>query len=270
MTTQNDLELETTDIISNNIDEAFGIEIECLLPELASIESLINILTVKGIDVQTEYYNHGTKTYWKIITDSSVHTNSDNYQQIARELVSPILRGQQDKNKIKIICKALEEIGANTNSSCGFHVHYNATNLGVQDIKNLINIYANHEEEIDNMVAKIRRGSENRYCQSVKTIVSRVSDQDTIAGMVNSVSNRNVKLNLIAYNRHNTIEFRQYQGTIDSDEILAWIDFCFAIVNWAKNGPKDNDINLFDGLQFSEEQREYWNNQIENYKKRED
>jgi hypothetical protein len=40
-------------------------------------------------------------------------------------------------------------------------------------------------------------------------------------------------LNASAYNKYGTFEFRQHQGTINADEILAWVEFGQAMIGWA-------------------------------------
>ena len=48
--------------------------------------------------------------------------------------------------------------------------------------------------------------------------------------------NRYKTVNVCAYGRHGTIEFRQHQGTTNADKILNWLAFCEAMVMTVKAG----------------------------------
>ena len=48
--------------------------------------------------------------------------------------------------------------------------------------------------------------------------------------------NRYLKLNLEAFGRYGTVEFRQHSGTLNGEKAEAWIGLLVALVNSAKRG----------------------------------
>ena len=51
------------------------------------------------------------------------------------------------------------------------------------------------------------------------------------------------KVNICAFARHGTIEFRQHQGTLSFEKIVNWISFCQEFVNHSKKTSNTKSIN---------------------------
>lgn len=83
-----------------NIDRKFGIELE-----LVGItrEQAGRALSQVGIEVHDEGYNHTTRSYWKMVSDSSVRGGF--------ELVSPVLRGEDGIHEARKVATALDDMG---------------------------------------------------------------------------------------------------------------------------------------------------------------
>jgi hypothetical protein len=77
----------------------FGIEIEAFGVNPATLERKLN---EAGIETRYEGYNHTTRTYWKIVTDSSLNGH-DTF-----ELVSPILNGENGLEQLEKVCRVLK------------------------------------------------------------------------------------------------------------------------------------------------------------------
>ncbi|MBP3359041.1 MAG: amidoligase family protein, partial [Opitutales bacterium] len=82
-------------------DRTFGIELEIVHSNKTKLRKAI---ISRGIACSIEGYNHITRRHWKIVTDASVHGGY--------ELVSPVLKGAEGLNEVKLVCEALEEVGA--------------------------------------------------------------------------------------------------------------------------------------------------------------
>jgi biotin operon repressor len=203
-------------------DRAFGVEIECFG---ITIDRACQVIQSAGIDVSFEGYNHQNRTWWKIVTDSSVPNGF--------EVVSPILSGNQGLDDVRKVAQALRAAGAKVDKRCGFHVHVDARTLTGADILNVIRRYAMHEAEIDSFMPASRRGNNNRYCRTMTDVVRGVQNvaQSTSARTIaERVYERYYKLNVAAFVRHGTIEFRQHSGTIDFRKMANWICFCVQFI----------------------------------------
>ena len=169
-------------------------------------ERLARELTAAGIRVEVEGYNH--TDHWKLVTDSSLSGNN------TFELVSPILHGEQGIEELEKVCWVLDLCNAKVNDSCGLHIHMDAAEFDLQTWKNLIITYKRLENVIDHFMPQSRRN--NRYH----------------------------KVNLEAYARHRTVEFRQHGGSTNFTKMSAWIHFLAKMITFAKQGQVNAGITL--------------------------
>lgn len=215
--------------ITVTTERNFGVEIECFGIEMSAVQK---ILKVAGIQCGVVGYGHRLASYWKITTDSSV---PDGF-----ELVSPILCGEPGKEEIRKVCQALINARVKVDKRCGFHVHVNARDLTGADLINTAKRYSAFEGVIDGWMPENRRANRNRYCLSMDNILNIFRNQtiqpeespSRVAGLLHD--SRYHKLNLCAFARHGTVEFRQHSGTIDSEKIINWVEFCLNFVENSK------------------------------------
>ena len=221
------------------MDRKFGIELE-----LVGItrEQAGRALSQVGIEVHDEGYNHTTRSYWKMVSDSSVRGGF--------ELVSPVLRGEDGIHEARKVATALDDMGATANRSCGYHVHLDAADLTASDIRAIVTRYADHESEIDTFMPPSRRGSENIYCSSVIQLArsERFLSAGTILDLVNAQGGRYFKVNLQSYYVHKTIEFRQHSGTINAAKITNWVLFLQQFTEGCRT-PSSAEIAVRGGVQ---------------------
>lgn len=207
----------------------FGIELEVVGIEKTRA---LKALRAVGIQVEGELRNHEAKPHWKIVPDGSV---ADGF-----EVVSPILKGDGGMAQAQIAARALEDAGAYANKSCGYHVHFDAGELGVNVLKQIIRRYAKHEAEIDAFMPPSRRGNENQYCKSLTTLICDSFEQATTPQqLAQAQPSRYYKVNLQSYQRHGTIEFRHHSGTVNAAKITNWICFLYEFIEECK---KLNDL----------------------------
>lgn len=234
--------------IDNNM--TFGIEIECMVPSINNLVDLINSES-SLIRARYESYNHTDHNgnLWKFVTDASLNAIA-NYETI--EIVSPILKGENGFDQIKEICKFLDRVNAKVNRSCGLHVHFGAPNMN-EDIRHRVCAsYANNESIINQLVSPSRR--ENSYCKSLRNASARSLEYD-----------RYYKVNAFcAWDRHKTVEFRQHQGTVNSNKIINWVQFTRNFLQRAAYQlieTKNNIDELLETIQLSDK-LSYWVDRI--------
>ena len=213
-----------------NQERTYGVEVEYFgLPREIVAQELRNI----GIKVEVEGYNHSTKDHWKIVTDASVTATGTNESR-GSELVSPILKGAQGLLELEKILNKMDEIGCKVDRTCGIHVHHYIGEFKRIQIKNIYAIYMKHEEDIDMMLPKSRR--ENRFCRSLNSVgtLEEISNANILRDIDNIFRGRYYKLNLTNFSTIGTIEFRQHNGSLNAEKVMAWVVFTQAIVEKAK------------------------------------
>jgi hypothetical protein len=181
-------------------------------------------------------YNHSIRTYWKVITDGSL----GDYTRGA-EVVSPILQGDDGFAQVRKVCEALQSNNVKVNRRCGLHVHVGARGKPITFFRSLLKLYAHYEPVLDTLTAPSRRANVNTYCHSTKARVDLRRERIEVATNMREMTyaysgERFVKLNLAAYWRHGTVEFRHHQGTINAEKAEAWIRICLGLVTAADDG----------------------------------
>ena len=224
----------------------FGVEFETVLPAHlaghAGAARRISELTGLSIIVGSRTAPTGRDSRdWRIVPDGSVRGAGT-----AAELVSPILQGEDGLAEVKKIADALVTIGATVNQSCGFHVHVgNLRGADIGFFRNLVKLYSKFEPVIDSLMPPSRRAGANVYCKSLTGVnlaaIDRARNLDSLIQAATGLARSNYgarffKLNLAAFLKHSTVEFRQHAGTIDSKKAVAWIKTCLRMVVAARDG----------------------------------
>ena len=217
---------QATAVLDYTFNRKFGIEIEAYN---CSRERLARELREAGIEVTVEGYNHTTRPHWKLVTDSSLNGN-DTF-----ELVSPILVGEAGLRELEKVCWVLDLCDVKVNGSCGLHVHIDAAGFSMETWRNLSLSYKHLEPVIDRFMPASRR--DNYYCKGL----GHVSDETirsarTVNELKNRIGNRYHKVNLEAYSRHKTVEFRQHSGTTNFTKMRNWVLFLHKLVTFATRG----------------------------------
>lgn len=222
-------------VIDYTFTHKFGVEIEAYN---CTQEKLRQELREAGIRVAVESYNHDTRSHWKLVNDSSLRGSN------SFELVSPILVGEDGLKELEMVCWVLDLCNAKVNESCGFHVHMDAADFDMNTWKNMALIYKRIEPVIDSFMPGSRRN--NNYCKSLSEISeSEILSATTISRLQSVFGNdRYRKLNMEAYSRHRTVEFRQHGGTTDFTKMEQWIRFLNGLITFAKIGNLSGRITL--------------------------
>lgn len=237
----------------------FGIEIEFLGmgDKTGTIKTL---LRQKNLNVQTslDAYENPKKDHWKITNDGSVY-DEENCKEYycdscgcegggndecdecydrgsepdqGAELVSPVLKYNQESfDEVKKALAILRHYDAYINETCGLHVHVDARFLQKWNeekrekfLQYIIDEYGSIEPELDKKMDSSRREDNNEFCASmIGQPLRRVR------------GSRYYKLNVCAFIKHGTIEFRHHHGSLKDDEVIDWIKFCVNFMKRARS-----------------------------------
>lgn len=235
----------------------FGVEIEFFG---VTREKVSQILNGRGLENYIQSYNHeDSRTAWKLTTDGSVTGDgcSNGYISSGNEIVSPILKGEDGFRQLAVVCEALKEAGAKVDKTCGLHVHLEASDMSLMDWKNTICLYNNFQSTIAEFLPSSR--SSNTYCKAFsQTHMDTIMNADSLSNILHcgyyDCIDRYFVVNIEAYLRHGTIEFRQHSGTIEYDKIYNWVVLMMAVqhigMNTARVGVRH----------YTADSRQVWNN----------
>lgn len=221
--------------IDYTFNRRFGIEIEAYNCDR---QRLARELQEAGINVVVEGYNHNTRNHWKLVTDGSLTGNN------TFELVSPVLEGESGLRELQKVCWVLDFCDVKVNDSCGLHIHMDAADFTIETWRNLATTYRRLEPVIDSFMPNSRR--HNHYCKSLTGISEqRIGEAQTIEQLRHAFGNdRYHKLNLEAYARHRTVEFRQHGGTTNFTKMENWIRFVANMITFAQQGTVNTRCQL--------------------------
>lgn len=166
---------------------------------------------------------------WAVVYDGSV-TDAELH---GGEVVSPILCGDDGIASIKRILDLIKENLGRVDKSCGFHVHVNAKDLSIEELKFVVYRYERFQASIDMFMKENRRSDRyNNYCGKYGKDIEDVRYLDSLEQL--SEIDRYYNINIAAYEKYGTVEFRQYCGTLNFEEIKNWIIFCVSFVEESK------------------------------------
>lgn len=210
------------------------------------------------------------------VTDGSIPSNE--FKEVGMEITSPVLEDKRESfDKISDLLKALKRhFDCIINETCGFHVHVGnavpnsdlsqSQGFSLQTAKNLLGLGFQFERQINRIHPRHRIG--NEYCPPLTQIMSernswrlwcdledeKVMEEIANLDSINAVTygiggkrsaynfNNLLPLELSDHNPPlNTIEFRQHEGTLDSDSIYHWVQ---VVVSMVKNPQSSSPLDV--------------------------
>ena len=233
----------------------FGVEIECFVAQSSIQATAAN----NNLPYHYESYNHrDNEVYYKFVSDASVQGMPDPI-----ECVSPVLKGKKGLESLEVCCKSLNEANARVNKSCGLHVHIGAADLTGEQYANVFVNYKMLESVIDTFMAQSRRGNNSRWAKSLRSydLENCHTAQDV---RLTLRSDRYHKVNCESFARHQTIEFRQHQGSTDYKKISMWVSFCAKLVAFSKTTRLSQEIDSVDEIPFlNATEKRFFNSRVE-------
>lgn len=226
----------------------FGIEIECFLPR-----GTIEIGRYhQGIEVGGRFPRG-----WNAQRDGSLHTVVRNYEGV--EIVSPVLKGSDGLQQVKMVAELLNELGAKVNKSCGFHVHIGVTSVAGNDyndvadfVRRLLKLTAQHEMAFYGAAGTANR-YDGQYCHSLAAGKWSQKKNTTLAKKKLTAEELRVEaagitrfqlLNIApVFGTTKTVEFRVFSGTTNAVKMCSYIQMALAAACRAM----DNDTG-FDSI----------------------
>ena len=184
---------------------------------------------------------------WKCVSDGSLNDRSGGC-----EVVTPILQ-YEDIEDLQKIVRLLRENGAKADSSCGIHVHVDASRHTVDSLQRLMNFAVGRQDLFYEALAVTERRTA-QYCRKMDKGLFKAIQQDSVrtkaslerlwysrlnSGYSGSIdhghynSTRYHGINLHAFFTKGTVEFRLFNGTTHAGKIKAYIQFCLAMSAWA-------------------------------------
>ncbi|KAI9796515.1 MAG: hypothetical protein M1835_003849 [Candelina submexicana] len=237
--------------------------------------ALVNALDEAGFAV-SEYDDAWDPSKWTVADDGSINTyeqeeeydaadtlaHEDIYKHACHsvELKSPAyLKCDESLNEVRRVVELINsKFDAVVNKSTGFHVHVGNGHIGyplttLQRFATLVSVF---EERIEALHPDHRIN--NTWCMPVSTLLGTSRALERPAEIAWKAKTHDHLIRLMndyrkdmAYNfqnlkpdRFQTIEFRQHEGTMDADRILAWIRFTTRLVSFAHYIPNDVYLKL--------------------------
>lgn len=245
------------ELVATEDPRRFGVEVEFIYPRGMQPARAVAALTAAGLTVVNESYTHNghSATAWVMKRDGSLTGGSGG------ELVSPPLSGPEGLRAVDTALRVLRGLGCRVNASCGLHVHHDASDLTLDQIKAFVALYHAERHNIDRlMTARRRSDGDHEYCGGIEDVLLTLQgitslnelrtgrrDGDRYGyGYLGFQRYRNV--NLCAYQKHGTIELRQHQGTLNSTKTLAWIKLGQALFRRATRPAEDTFEAFMQGL----------------------
>ena len=190
---------------------------------------------------------------WRFVYDASIRathrsgrrqlsTGDDTYKV---EMNSPKLE-YSEMGKLQDVVRTLRHAGAVVNSSCGMHVHVDASNHNRQSLKNLLSIMYSKEDLLFKAL-KTDPARVNRWCQRVREPMlqraRRLSNEPTrdltqleniwYEGCISAHEHYNwtryYALNLHSVFYRGTIEWRCFNSTLHAGRAKAYVNLCLAM-----------------------------------------
>lgn len=222
-----------------NLDNArrYGIEVEFIC-SISKEDLARKIYLATGQDILCTYYSDKTNR-WRLKDDSSIRTEVG--YAYGMELVTPILHGEDDMQKMREILDVCDTYGK-VNRSTGVHVHIDITDEQELPLRRIMKFFAKYEKAINYLLPVSRRGDNNGYCRDS---FNNGTDLYRVFGHLNGKSIRGLlnsryfcgrgKWNFQNYWRQGTIENRAHSGTLSAWKVDNWVRLTQGIVHVAIN-----------------------------------
>lgn len=159
----------------------------------------------------------------RIMTDRTIRGTEDKEYGFELCLVAP---ESQFQDILQRACDVLSDLRAETNQSCGFHVHLDARNRNKELLFwNLV--------QCQDLFFKMTYGhrKSNNYCRPQNTPEWKEANREHYDAISRT-----------SYDKHQTIEVRTHHGTTDFSEIKNWVNFLVKIANYNERLDREDRV----------------------------
>lgn len=196
---------------------------------------------------------------WRFVFDASIRathrsgrrqlsTGDDTYKV---EMNSPKLE-YSEMGKLQEVVRVLRHAGAVVNSSCGMHVHVDASKHTPQSLKNALSIMYS-KEDILFKALQVNSSRVSQYCQKVRepmlkearklssdetknlTALESIWYEGNISDREHYNWTRYYALNLHSVFYRGTVEWRCFNSTLHAGKVAAYVNLCLAMSAQAIN-----------------------------------
>ena len=265
-------------LLDSPLQQTFGVELEFVvrvlpqggdLDQRTAVQDPIARLLIAGGFSVNDTRTSGSYERWSVERDGSIRPEeSDDPDPDPRmayfgvELKSRVL--PLDQTSFEEIRQVVDIVNLNfrvvKNWTTGFHVHVGNGNRGfpLRCLQNLAELVTIFEHQIHSLHPGDR--IENFHCQPPSRSVYlhgnpflAVSQIEMINDLEAFIDHMNPgDFRFMAYNFLNlqtpqaiqTVEFRQHEGTMNTEEILAWVEFTTGVVSYCHRIPPDRLMTL--------------------------
>ena len=225
----------------------FGVEIETV--GISRKDTVSAILTAVGGEVRHE---GGSYDKWHCIALDGRKWNAVSDASIGRgnaEIVSPILTYPDDISALQNVIRAIRKAGGKVNSSCGIHVHVDASCLDGRQLGNLAKIVYKQEPLILHalQISEARLSSytkpiEPSFIENVNKYRPKSLEQLGKLWYEDNDNHRSEHYHSSRYHGVNfhslyyrgTVEFRWFESILHAGKIKSYIQYCLLLVNRAR------------------------------------
>ena len=155
------------------------------------------------------------------------------------EMVTAPISLEIFKKDIVPVIKKLHENGFTSEKGgrCGQHIHISRNVFSDEEQSRLVLIYAKFEKQIKILS---RRGTNNGYCRDVLENFESLEVENSLR-IADSQKNKS-KFTAINFSNKNTIEFRVFRGTMNTDKLIANIQLVQLLADWSRKNLTIYDI----------------------------
>lgn len=220
----------------------FGVEIETVGQDRDTVARVIADAIGGRKDRWQPHVTDRHGRLWKVVTDGSL-TGTVN-----GEVVTPVLRYEDLPDLLKVV-GALGAANTRVDQSCAIHIHVGTQHLRPEALANLIKMVHKQERLIEHALG-VQERRLARYCRPINADLVRRIDRSrprTAAalnrawyGRLNSHperydDSRYYGVNLNSHHYRGTTEFRFFEGTLDPEKVLAYVQFALSLVATARD-----------------------------------
>lgn len=239
-------------------DQCFGVEVEMTgITREEAAQALAEYFGTTPRHVRGVYDTWTVKDAegkeWKLMSDASIRTEKKTdtgYKDVSSteyrvEMVTPKLT-YDEMPKFQECVRRVRKAGAKANSSCGIHVHVDASNHNRQSLKNLIGIMYSKEDLLFKAL-QVNEARAARWCQKVREpmlLQARKLSSDETKDLTQLEKvwyegldghrdhynwTRYHAINLHSVFYRGTVEWRCFNSTLHAGRAAAYVNLCLAM-----------------------------------------